>query len=47
MKTLNRKFIAAIAAVVAFGATAAAQAVVVVGTGDPDLDVPAVQAAVD
>jgi hypothetical protein len=45
---LNRTLIAVIAAVVAFaGRTAAAQAITVVGTGDPDLDVPAVQAAVD
>jgi hypothetical protein len=46
MKALNRRFLAAIAVVFAFAATAAAQAVVV-GTGDPNLDVPAVQAAVD
>lgn len=45
MNALNRRFLAAIAAFVAFAATAAAQAVVV-GTGDPSLDVPAVQVAV-
>ena len=41
------RFIAALATVLACAASATAQAVVVVGTGDPDLDVPAVQAAVD
>src|SRR5215469_13812079 len=40
------RFIAALASVLAWAANAAAQTVVV-GTGDPDLDVPAVQAAVD
>ena len=45
MKPL-RSFIAAIAAVYAFAATAAAQTVVV-GTGDPSVDVRSVQAAVD
>jgi hypothetical protein len=34
-------------ATIALAASAAAQAVVVVGTGDPDIDVPAVQDAVD
>ena len=32
---------------IAFAGTAAAQPAVVAGTGDPNLDVPAVQAAVD
>src|SRR5215469_14489799 len=40
------RFIAALASVLAWAASAAAQTVVV-GTGDPDIDVPAVQAAVD
>jgi hypothetical protein len=39
--------IAACATVLAWAASATAQAVVVVGTGDPDTDIPAVQAAVD
>src|ERR1700737_1876693 len=47
MNALNRNFIAVIAGVVAFAATASAQVNVVVGTGDPNIDVPAVQAAVD
>lgn len=40
------RFIVAFATVLAWTASAAAQ-VMVVGTGDPDIDVPAVQAAVD
>src|SRR4051812_20290756 len=47
MKAVHRKFIALIGSVAALAGTAAAQPVVVTGTGDPDLDVPAVQAAVD
>ena len=47
MKTLHRRFIAVISAVIGFAGTAAAQTVVVVGTGDPDVDVAAVQAAVN
>jgi hypothetical protein len=46
MKVLHRRFIAVLGAVAAFVVTAAAQTVVV-GTGDPNVDVPAVQAAVD
>ena len=46
MSSLNRRFIAAIAAMVVSAASAATQ-VVVVGSGDPNRDVPAVQAAVD
>src|SRR5215472_14681777 len=44
---MKQTFIAAIATVVALGLPVAARAAVVVGTGNPDLDVPAVQAAVD
>jgi hypothetical protein len=44
---MNRKFIAVAGAVVIFAGTVAAQAVTVVGTGDPSVDIPAVQAAVD
>jgi hypothetical protein len=43
---ISRRLIAAIA-IVSFVAPIAARAAVVVGTGNPDLDVPAVQAAVD
>jgi hypothetical protein len=43
---IRRRLIAAIA-IVGFAAPTAARAAVVVGTGNPDLDVPAVQAAVD
>ena len=52
MKTSNmtgkfaRRLVAAFTIVLAWAASAAAQAVVV-GTGNPDIDVPAVQAAVD
>ena len=50
MNTITRKFawrlIAGFATVLAWAASAAAQTVVV-GTGNPDVDVPAVQAAVD
>jgi hypothetical protein len=50
MNTITRKFawrlIAGFATVLAWAASAAAQTVVV-GTGNPDIDVPAVQAAVD
>jgi hypothetical protein len=42
-----RRCVAAFAIVLGWTASAAAQAVVVVGTGNPDSDVPAVQAAVD
>src|SRR5260370_1361766 len=44
---MNRSFIALVGAIVAFAGTVAAQAVVVVGTGDPKVDIPAVQAVVD
>jgi hypothetical protein len=44
---MNRSFIAVAVAILAFGGTAAAQAIAVVGTGDPKVDIPAVQAAVD
>ena len=44
---MNRNFIAGIGIIVAFAGTVAAQDVTVVGTGDPRVDVPAVQAAVD
>jgi hypothetical protein len=47
---MNRRFFAATGAVVILAGTVAAQAVqavTVVGTGDPKLDIPAVQAAVD
>lgn len=47
MKAVHRRFIALIGSVAALAGTAAARPLVVVGTGDPDLDVPAVQAAVD
>ena len=46
MKRLQR-LIVVVGAVVAVGGTMAAQPVVVTGTGNPDVDVPAVQAAVD
>ena len=46
MNALHRIFIAGIAAVASFAGTVAAQTVVV-GTGDPDIDIAAVQAAVD
>jgi hypothetical protein len=44
---MNRTFIAAIGVVVIFAETVAAQAIAVVGTGDPSVDIPAIQAAVD
>jgi hypothetical protein len=44
---MNRGFIAVTGAIVAFAGTVAAQAITVVGTGDPKVDIPAVQAAVD
>jgi hypothetical protein len=44
---MNCRFIAVAGAVVIFAGTVAAQAVTVVGTGDPNVDIPAVQAAVD
>jgi hypothetical protein len=47
MKAIKRRLIPMIASVAAFAGTVAAQPVVVVGTGDPNHDVPAVQAAVD
>jgi hypothetical protein len=47
MNAACREFIALIGSFAALAGTAAVQPVVVVGTGDPDLDVPAVQAAVD
>src|SRR5690242_3755406 len=40
------RFVAGLAVILAWGATASAQTVVI-GTGDPNLDVPTVQAAVD
>src|ERR1700733_8281604 len=46
MKDLKRVLISMIGAA-AFGATLAAQSVAVTGTGDPSVDVPAVQTAVD
>ena len=47
MTTLKRGLISIIGSVAAFAGTLAAQPVVVAGTGDPNTDVPAVQAAVD
>src|SRR5580704_8100668 len=47
MKIANRRLILAISFVAAFGVAAAAQSLVVTGTGDPSVDIPAVQAAVD
>src|SRR5215469_7494600 len=44
---MDRRFIAVAAVIVPFSATLAAQVVTVVGTGDPSVDIPAVQAAVD
>src|SRR5205085_602342 len=46
MNALHRIFFAGIAAVASFTGTVAAQTVVV-GTGDPDIDIAAVQTAVD
>lgn len=43
---MNRRFIAVAVAILALGATLPAQPITVVGTGDPTVDVPAVQAAV-
>src|SRR5262245_36068323 len=43
---MNRRFIAVAVAILALGVTLAAQPITVVGTGDPMVDVPAVQAAV-
>ena len=45
--TAIRALISMIGCVAAIAGTVAAQPVVVAGTGNPDLDVPAVQAAVD
>ena len=47
MKTIKRGPIALICLAVAIPGSAAAQPAVLMGTGDPNLDVPAVQAAVD
>ena len=47
MKALNRRLIVVIGAVAALAGSAAAQPVMVTGTGDPNIDVPAVQASVD
>jgi hypothetical protein len=44
---MNRNFFIAAGVTLVFAATAAAQDIPVVGTGDPSVDVPAVQAAVD
>ena len=44
---MNRNILAAIGATLAFAAIATAQTITVVGTGDPTVDIPAVQAAVD
>jgi hypothetical protein len=44
---MNRSFFIAAGVTLAVAATAAAQDITVVGTGDPSVDVPAVQAAVD
>ena len=46
MKALNRILISGIAAAAIFIGSVAAQTVVI-GTGDPDIDIAAVQAAVD
>jgi hypothetical protein len=42
-----RALIALIGAVAAFGASLPSQPVMIVGKGDPNIDVPAIQAAVD
>ena len=47
MKGLKHALISIIGSVAVFAGTVAAQPVVVAGTGDPNVDVPAVQAAVD
>jgi len=47
MTPLKRELISIIGSVAVFAGTLAAQPVVVAGTGDPNTDVPAVQAAVD
>jgi hypothetical protein len=47
MTALKRRLISMIGSVAALAGTVAAQPVVVAGTGDPNTDVPAVQAAVD
>jgi len=47
MKALHRRLIASIGLVAACAGTVAAQAITVAGTGDPNVDVPAVQDAVD
>src|SRR5581483_825275 len=47
MKALKREMILLAGSIIALAGTAAAQTVIVAGTGDPNLDVPAVQAAVD
>jgi len=47
MTTLKRGLISIIGIAAAFAGALSAQPVMVVGTGDPDVDVPAVQAAVD
>ncbi len=47
MKELQRRLISLIGSIAAFAATVAARPIVVTGTGNPNLDVPAVQAAVD
>ena len=47
MKTLNQKLIVVILAIFAVTGPATAQPFMVVGTGNPDIDVPAVQAALD
>jgi hypothetical protein len=44
---MSRNFIGVVGATVVFAGTVAAQVVTVMGTGDPKVDVPAVQAAVD
>src|SRR5690242_10293177 len=44
---MNESLIAGVGAIVIFAGTVAAQAITVVGTGDPKVDVAAVQAAVD
>ena len=47
MKALSQKLIVVIGAIVAVAGFAKAQPFMVVGTGNPDIDVPAVQSAVD
>ena len=47
MQTLNRRLIALFGVLAAASARLVAQPVAVTGTGNPDIDVPAVQAAVD